>query len=186
MSSYNNYQGDFRRNARSDNQNIQPKDMVEKSRDDLWEENIIDWCTFYRRNIHRFIQHYFQVELHLYQIIWIFFMSLTDTFITVASRASAKSWIIALLALARGVLYPRSEIVIVAKTKKQAGIIFGKIDMLRKDYPNIAREIRDFKNSQNDRYCELYNNTTIKAVICDDGGRGRLVYPRFIIRINLY
>ena len=172
MASVSNYQGSFYRNARSSNPSRQPKQMVKKTRQQEWEDNVIDWCTYYRRNIHRFIQHYFQVKLHLYQIIWVYFMSICDSFVTVASRASAKSWLIALLALARAVLYPRSEIVIVAKTKKQAGIIFGKIDQLKKDYPNIYREIRDFKNSQNDRYCELYNNSKIVAVICDDGGRG--------------
>lgn len=170
--SIKNYQGDFRRNARSSNPSIQPKQMVEKTRDELWEENIIDWCTFYRRNIHRFIEHYFQIKLHLYQIIWIFFMSVCDSFVTIASRASAKSWLIALFACARAVLYPSSEIVIVAKTKKQAGIIFGKIDGLRKDSPNLAREIEDFKNSQSERVCKFYNGSKITAVICDDGGRG--------------
>ena len=41
-------------------------------------------------------------------------MSICDTFVTIASRASAKSWLIAVFALARAVLYPNSEIVIVA------------------------------------------------------------------------
>lgn len=172
MSSISNYQGDFRRNARSSNPSIQPKQMISKSRSEEWEENLIDWITFYRRNIHRFIEHYFQIKLHLYQVIWIYFMSICDSFVTIASRASAKSWLIAVLACARAVLYPNSEIVIVAKTKKQAGIIFGKIEGLMKDFPNVAREIQDFKNSQNDRYCKFYNSSKIVAVICDDGGRG--------------
>jgi len=172
MSSINNYQGDFYRHARSFNPSIQPKLMVNKNKSEEWEDNLIDWITFYRRNIHRFIEHYFQIKLHLYQIIWIYFMSICDSFVTIASRASAKSWLIALLACARAVLWPYSEIVIVAKTKKQAGIIFGKIDMLMSDYPNLRREISEFKNSQNDRYCKFYNSSKIVAVICDDGGRG--------------
>lgn len=174
MSSIPNYQGDYFRNARSSNPSIQPKLMTKKTREETWEDNIIDWATFYRRNIHRFIEHYFQVKLHLYQIIWIYFMSVCDTFVATASRASAKSWLIALLAVARAVLYPNSEIVIVAKTKKQAGIIFGKIDQLMKEHPNIYREISYFKNSQNDRICNFYNSSKIVAVICDDGGRGKL------------
>lgn len=172
MSSIKNYQGDFYRRARSKNPSIQPKQMVKKSTSKEWENHLIDWITFYRRNIHRFIEHYFQIKLHLYQVIWIYFMSTCDTFVAIASRATAKSWLIAVLALARAVLYPNSEIVVVAKTKKQAGIIFGKIEGLMKDYPNVAREISDFKNSQNDRYCKLYNSSKIVAVICDDGGRG--------------
>ncbi|MGJ0846623.1 terminase large subunit domain-containing protein [Tissierella praeacuta] len=172
MASIKNYQGDFRRRARSKNLSIQPKQMIKKSTSDEWEENLIDWTTFYRRNIHRFIEHYFQIKLHLYQVIWIYFMSICDSFVSIASRASAKSWLIAVLALARAVLYPNSEVVVVAKTKKQAGIIFGKIEQLMKDHPNIEREVSDFKNSQNDRHCKLYNSSKIVAVICDEGGRG--------------
>lgn len=172
MSSYSNYQGNFFRKARSKNPSIQPKQMSKKTKEYDWEDNIIDWATFYRRNIHRFIEHYLQVKLHFYQIIWIYFMSVSDTFVAVASRASAKSWLIAVLAIARAILFPNSEIVIVAKTKKQAGIIFGKIDQLMKDHPNIYREISYFKNSPNDRICNFYNSSKIVAVICDDGGRG--------------
>jgi hypothetical protein len=172
MANIKNYQGDFYKHARSSNLSIQPKLMVSKNVTEEWENRIIDYCTFYRRNIHRFIEHYFQIKLHLYQIIWLFFMSISESFVTIASRASAKSWLIALLVCARAVLYPNSEIVVVARTKKQAGIIFGKIDGLRKTSPNLDREIRDFKNSQNDRYCGFYNNSKIVAVICDDGGRG--------------
>lgn len=85
-----------------------------KTKDEEWRDRVIDWVTFYRRNIHRFIEHYFGIKLHFYQIIWIYFMSICDTFVTIASRASAKSWLIAILALARAVLYPNSEIVVVA------------------------------------------------------------------------
>lgn len=172
MASHEDFQNDFIQGGKSKNPAIQPKQMVHKTRNEEWEDNIIDWCTFYRRNIHRFIEHYFQIKLHLYQIIWIYFMSISDSFVAIASRASAKSWLIAVLACARAVLYPNSEVVIVAKTKKQAGIIFGKIDGLRKDSLNLNREILDFKNSQSDRVCTFYNNSKITAVICDDNGRG--------------
>ena len=54
MSSYSNYQGNFFRKARSKNPSIQPKQMSKKTKEYDWEDNIIDWATFYRRNIHRF------------------------------------------------------------------------------------------------------------------------------------
>lgn len=157
---------------KSKNPRIHYKQMSKRVKGNDWEDNVIDWTTFYRRNIHRFIEHYFQIKLHLYQIIWIYYMSVCDSFVATASRASAKSWLIAVLAVARAVLYPNSEVVIVAKTKKQAGIVFGKIDQLMQDFPNIDREISNFKNSQNDRICNFYNSSKIVAVICDDGGRG--------------
>ena len=136
------------------------------------EKNRIDWNTYYRRNIHRFIQHYFGVKLHLYQIFWIYFMSISENFVTVASRASAKSWLIALFSLAVGTLWSNHEIVIVATSMKQAGIIFGKIGQLRDSYPNIAREIATYSNTSNNWLCILHSGTKIKVVACNEGGRG--------------
>ena len=47
----------------------------EQSMAEKQEENLIDWCTFYRRNIHRFVEHYFGIQLHLYQKIMIYLMN---------------------------------------------------------------------------------------------------------------
>jgi hypothetical protein len=171
--SYAKYENNFSKYAGHSNQTKAPKSMIrEKDRSEQWQDNLIDWITFYRRNIHRFIQHYFGVGLYWYQILWIYFMSICESFVTIASRAAAKSWLIALLAYARGTLYPNSEIVIVAASMKQATIIFGKMARLKDDYPNIAREIKDFSDTQNNCNCTLHNGTTIKVVACQESGRG--------------
>ena len=173
MANYTDFETDFKKYAGHANKFKAPKSMIkEKERSNEWQDNIIDWITFYRRNIHRFIQHYFGVKLYWYQIIWIYFMSICENFVTIASRASAKSWLIALLAYARGVLYPSSEIVIVASSMKQAAIIFGKMARLKDDHPNIAREVRTFSDTQNNCSCTLHNGTTIKVVACQESGRG--------------
>lgn len=172
MGTYTNFKDDYANHIKSNNMFEARKNMAKKeSRDEIWRKNLIDWITFYRRNIHRFIEHYFGVTLHLYQIVWIYFMSICDTFVTIASRASAKSWLIALFALARAVLYPNSEIVVVAATQKQAKIIFGKIGGLKNDYPNIAREIAIYTDTQNKILCQLHNGSTIKVVACGESGR---------------
>jgi hypothetical protein len=171
--SYAKYENNYSKYSGHSNQFKAPKSMIkEKERSEQWQENLIDWITFYRRNIHRFIQHYFGVKLHWYQIIWIYFMSICERFITIASRASAKSWLIALFAYARACLYPNSEVCIVATTLKQAAIIFGKMARLKDEYPNIAREIRDFSDAQNNCNCTLHNGSTIKIVACQESGRG--------------
>lgn len=167
------FQNNFIKHAGSVDLFSAPKSMVkDKDRTEQWKNNIIDWVTFYRRNMHRFVEHYFGVKLYLYQVIWFYFMSSSEGFVTIASRASAKSWLIALLALARGVLYPNSEIVIVAATQKQAAITFGKIARLKDDHANIAREIKGYSNTQNNSLCTLHNGTTIKVVACNESGRG--------------
>lgn len=171
--SYAHYENNFRKYAGSTNRFMAPKSMTkDKTIEGEWQDILIDWITFYRRNLHRFIQHYFQVELYWYQVIWIYFMSICENFVTIGSRASAKSWLIALLGYARGVLYPNSEIVIVANSMKQAAIIFGKMDRLRETYPNIAREILKFSDTANNAVCVLHNGTTIKVVACQESGRG--------------
>jgi hypothetical protein len=171
--SYTNYENNFKKYAGHSNLFKAPKSMTkEKDRNEQWQDNLIDWITFYRRNIHRFIQHYFGVQLFWYQIVWIYFMSICESFVTIASRASAKSWLIALLAYARACLYPNSEIVIVAASMKQAAIIFGKMARLKDDYPNIAREVQDFSDTQNNCKCVLHNGSTVKVVACQESGRG--------------
>jgi len=171
--SYSKYENNFSKYSGHSNQFKAPKTMIkDKEINEQRQDNLIDWITFYRRNIHRFIQHYFGVQLYWYQILWIYFMSISENFVTIASRAAAKSWLIAVLAYARGVLYPNSEIVIVATTLKQASIIFGKMARLKDDYPNIAREVKDFSDTQNNCNCTLHNGTTIKIVACSESGRG--------------
>jgi hypothetical protein len=171
--SHKNYENSFKKYSKVPDQFRAPKSTKkDKSRTDQWQENLIDWITFYRRNIHRFIQHYFGINLHWYQIIWVYFMSISTKFVTIASRAAAKSWLIAVLAFARAVLYPHSEIVVVATTIKQASIIFGKMSDLKNQHPNIAREIKKFSDTQNNCFCELHNTSTIKVVACQESGRG--------------
>ena len=86
------------------------------------EAKIIDWTTFYRRNIHRFIEHYFGIKLHLFQKIMVYLMSLYPLAVMICARASSKSFTTALFACAICVLYPQSKVVVTALTKQQAGL----------------------------------------------------------------
>lgn len=54
------------------------------------EDNIIDWCTFYRRNIHRFVEHYFGLHLYFYQKIMLYLMNLCPLVVLLCSRAVGK------------------------------------------------------------------------------------------------
>ena len=94
--------------------------MAIKKQKDLekeFEENIIDWCTFYRRNIHRFIEHYFGIKLHFYQKIILYLMNLCPLVVVVCARAVSKSFITALYACAICVLKPNSKVLVTALTK---------------------------------------------------------------------
>jgi reverse gyrase len=134
---------------------------------------IIDWITLYRRNIHIFVQHYFGIKLYPYQILWIYWMSMSDSFVAICSRAVGKTWVLAVFACARAVLYPNSEIVVVSSTKEQAGVIVSdKITNLRDNYPNLAREISNITTNLNKWQVDFWNGSVIKVVASRDSARG--------------
>ena len=175
MSSYKEFQTSFTKRVDTTDSSKKPKSMVrEKTITEERKKRRINWITFYRRNIHRFIEHYFGIKLYPYQIIWIYLMSISDSYVSICSRASGKSWLIAVFVLARAVLYPNSEIVVVSSTKEQAGIIVAdKATMLRNDYPNIAREIRNITTNMNQWKIDLHNGSIIKIVAARDSARGK-------------
>lgn len=176
MASHKNFKEKKSNNSKKTDVFSRPKSMIKEV--ELSQEkrdNLISWITFYRRNIHRFIQHYMGVELFWYQIIWIYFMSVSDSFVTIAARASAKTWLLAVFSVAKAILYPDSLIVVVALTKEQAGIILSeKIVGLKNNYPNVAREIKNIVTSMNQYECQFHNGSTIRVVPTRDSARGNI------------
>lgn len=152
-----------------------PMQVIKKEELDLkFEENIIDWCTFYRRNIHRFIEHYLGIELHLYQIIMIYLMNLAPVVVLICARAIAKSYITALYASAVCILYPGSKVVATAKLKKTAKLLVS--EKIQKELmlksPNLRREIKDIKTNQNEIEVIFHNGSSFVVTACNDDARG--------------
>lgn len=148
-------------------------------------EKVIDWNTFFRRNIHRFIEMYFGIELHFYQVIMVYLMNLAPLVVIVACRAAAKSFCIAIFACARCVLYPKTRVVIASSTKKQASLIVSekiKKELIPKS-PNLAREIKDIRTGQNETEVTFWNGSSIIVVPASDNARGiratMLIYEEF-------
>jgi hypothetical protein len=91
MPSFKNFKNNYRRNAEGEDLFKAPnKSHTENRFSEERKNKIIDWCTFYRRNVHLFIRHYFGLKLYPYQILWIYWMSLSDTFVSICSRAVGK------------------------------------------------------------------------------------------------
>lgn len=137
-------------------------------------ERLIDWVTFYRRNIPAFIEHYLQINLYMYQVICLYLLNLFGSIGIVAARASAKSFVIAIFACAKCILYPGSRVVIASSTKKQAALIvkekiekelMPKSEMLRKEISNIAFNTTDIE-------VEFHNTSSIVVVTASDNSRG--------------
>ena len=80
------------------------------------EENVIHWCTFFRRNIHRFATNYLGLKLHLFQCIMLYLMNISPTFVLLCSRAISKSFTCSIFCCCICLLYPNSKVVCTALT----------------------------------------------------------------------
>lgn len=177
MAGHENFQID--RNKHSKGQNYLRKvKSVDKttenlSKDERMRTQMKKWTTFYRLNIHRFVEHYFQMDLFLFQKILLFFMNLNSFFMLIAARGLSKSYMIAIFACARATLYPHSKIIIASGIKKQAKLIITeKIEKELMQHPNLAREIKQIKSSANDATVIFHNGSTIEAVTSSENSRG--------------
>lgn len=132
------------------------------------------WVTFFRRNLHRFAIDYLGIKLHLYQIIMLYLMGINNFIVVIASRASAKSFVIALYACCRCILYPNSMIVLSSATKGQSKLLVS--EKIQKELmtlsPVLRKEILKVKDNQNEIIVYFRNHSTITVVPASDNGRG--------------
>ena len=168
------FQDNFRKDSKTKNVFRKRKDMVLSSDIDKEKrEKIILWNTFFRRNIGRFCEMYMGVKLFPYQVLWLWLMNQSDVFVAIASRASAKSFLVAVFGIAQCILYPGSEVVIGASTIKQAGLIISsKVTALRNQSPILMREIVDLKANMNGYEAIFANGSKMTVVAANEGGKG--------------
>lgn len=137
------------------------------------KDRIKSWVTFYRKNMSIFIEHYFGIKLFPYQRFMIELMARSTEFVGIASRASAKSWLVGAYCMARCTLYPGTTIALASSTKAQAGLIIAdKCVALRNDHPNVAREISNIVTNQNKWEVTFHNGSRINVVVSGESGRG--------------
>lgn len=168
------YQDDFRKDSKMMNPFRKRKDMVlSKDIESQRRDNIIMWNTFFRRNPHRFVEMYMGIKLFPYQIIWLYLMSISDVFVAICSRASAKSFLVAVFGIVQCILYPGSEVVIGASTIKQAGLIISsKVTALRNQSAMLQREIISLTTNLNNYEAIFANGSKMVVVAANEGGKG--------------
>lgn len=153
--------------------NTSVKMLTEQDMKEARKNRIKSWVTFYRMNPHYFVEHYMGVNLYPYQRFWIEMMARSTEFVAIASRASAKSWLIAVYSIARCILYPGTIVALASSTKAQAGLIISeKCTQLKNDHPNIARETANIVTNQNKWEMTFLNGSKINVVVSGEGGRG--------------
>lgn len=174
MPTLKNYRTDSVRDSKSTDSFKKKKDMVRH--DTLPEERkkrYIRWISFFRSNPHRFIQDYFGIHLYPYQVLMIWILQRSNLAYIVASRAAAKTWIIAVWSLTLAVLFPGIQIIVCAKTIKQGAIILSeKLTALKNNYPNVAREIKSITCNANVNEAIFHCGSTIKVVPSSESSRG--------------
>lgn len=140
------------------------------------EENLMKWAGYWRANPHRFVKDYMGLNLYLYQKILIYMMNINDIFMYIAARGIGKSFIIAVYAVARSILYPNTNIIIASSTKGQARLIISeKIVDLYNNHEAVRAEIGDFRNIKtgvNNASVSFRNGSKIEAVTSSDSARG--------------
>jgi hypothetical protein len=149
------------------------KMMTDKEMTESKKTRIKNWVTFYRFNPSYFVEHYMGVKLYPYQRFWINLISHSTEFLGIASRASAKSWLIAVYSIARCILYPGTIVALASSTKAQAGLIIAeKCVTLRDEHTNIALETSSITTNQNKWEQSFHNGSRITVVVSGEGGRG--------------
>lgn len=137
-------------------------------------DHFLRWNTFFRRNFHRFATDYLGLKLYEYQALALYEMGVNNMIVIVASRAAAKSFIIALYACIRCILYSNTRILLSSATKGQSELIITeKIkNELMAFSPMLAREIESIKDNQNKTVVTFRNKSKITVVVANDNARG--------------
>lgn len=136
--------------------------------------HVMAWCSFWRRNLHLFVRDYLKLSLYPYQQIAIYKMGISNFICMIASRNDAKSFIIALYACCRCILYPGTLFVIGSATKGQSKLMVStKIqDELMQWSKPLAAEIEKVSTSVNDTYVKFRNTSKIIVYTANDNARG--------------
>lgn len=138
-------------------------------------QHALMWNTFFRRNLHLFVEMYLGIKLHWYQKIILYFMGISNMIAIIASRAASKSFIIAVYSVCRCILRPYSKIVCSSATLKQANLIVtDKIqNELMSWSPMLRKEILEIKKiNSNAMQVVFRNHSTFTVCAASENSRG--------------
>lgn len=136
--------------------------------------HVLLWNTLFRRNLNKLATDYLGIKLHFYQQIILYFMGISQLVAIIASRAAAKSFIIALYVCCRAITRPYSRIVLGSATRGQSKLIISEkiVNELMEMSPALRKEIRNIKDSQNESVVYFKNGSTIKVFTANKFARG--------------
>ena len=138
-------------------------------------EGMAIWGSYYRQNIDIFVRDYLQLDfLKWFQLMLLVMMDRARIFLWIAARGMGKSFLIAIFAVVRCILYPGTKVVITSGTRGQSINILEKIQTeLMPASPNLRNEI-DMSNTKftgQDAKIMFKNTSYIKVVTASDNAR---------------
>ena len=121
----------------------------EKSRRERVIEGVAIWGSYYRENFDLFVEEYLQLDfLKWFQTMLLVMMNRSRVFLWIAARGMGKSFLIAIFAVARCILYPGTKVVITSGTRGQSINVLEKIQTeLMPVSPNLCNEIGRMQRS---------------------------------------
>ena len=109
-----------------------------------WQKQIWYWRT----HLDRFIEDYFKIKLKPSQRVDARILGNFQAIDLVKNRGAGKTWVIAICAIALGVLYPGSSIAVISSTAEQAVLVVKKIEEKFLQYPDVLREINASRHNK--------------------------------------
>lgn len=138
-------------------------------------EGMAVWGSYYRENIDEFVTDYLEFDfLKWFQIALLVMMNRSRVFLWIAARGMGKSFLTAIFAVVRCILYPGTQVVITSGTRGQSINVLEKIQMiLMPSSPNLRNEINSDKTkfSGQDAKVVFHNGSYIKVVTASDNAR---------------
>lgn len=154
--------------------NNKSNSQIEQDRTNQIMKIVAERAGYYRENLDKFCFDYLQItNLKWFQKILLWAMDKHDNTLLLACRGLGKTYICALFAVCRAILYPGQQIISVSATFKQAKNLIEKItnDFMLKS-PLLRSEILKYSTSQNDCYIQFKSGSFIKAITATESSRG--------------
>ncbi len=138
-------------------------------------EGAAEWAAFYRANIDIFVRDYLQLDfLKWFQYMLLAMMNDSTNFVWIAARGMGKSFLIAIFACVRCILYPGTKVILTAGKRSQSINVLEKIqtELIPKSITLKAEiDMRASKFSGQDAKICFKNGSYIKVVTAADSAR---------------
>ena len=138
------------------------------------------WTTFYRRNIDIYAEERLRIKLRPFQRIMLHMMGISQVWFGICSRASSKTFVVALYCICTYLLKPYTEAIITASTVDQGRqMVERKIknELINKLSPILKymyeQGLMIIKTSKDEVEISFFNGSFIKVLPPIDSSRGQ-------------